>query len=823
MVTKAAEKRKAEDQAAEPPKKESKKEESAAEKEGETEPPKEEEIEKETDAPKDKRPEIKEKVGFNAVDTTLNVVPSMGDTLLTAMSEGGLQYLIAGARANVGVKAGRYMYEVKILEVLNPPEMHGSRTRPPMPRQLIRIGFSTAGSPLVLGDSEDHVCFDSEGFFTSGKTKSQLAPRITREQVIAIVLNLDAKSPNHNTISLFRDGKRVTKPQPLPEGLHGKTLFPHISFRNVTVRVMMGPQPSKKLPFTCRTVQGAAQPDAEVSKSKAGPCDVLFPVAFPDEGTFDWVDSFLEKNPNYVELSDRKIMDWALSSGLWRQQAKPWKSSNDKPDFNFGLPSMDDGSIRNAVYNIAPIVPRNYIIMEVKSNLCADGRKEYVERFRGRHFNKLACVIMGEPPEDFKKPQWDKMLVMKQEKEDAAHKARVAQKKINMLKQKQLADVKKKKQAAISAKEAERTVMDVDEANDGEDATKKEKKEEDDDTTPPKAELTEEEKKTWFAPKSPTDLTTTALNQAFGNFSIPKKDEGFDDVRFEWQDEENSNAYLRKWVLDRKVTTRIEDLQPSQWFHDRYKDWQKLFAEFQAKQEQKKEKPEEVVDVDDVEQPLAEKEKIASVDITAVSDVCDIGNGEPLFKDFGFTDWALLQLRYELFLLQAAFKRDVDDADRPGIHEDHFIFYYSKYFQKQLNTTSWGVESNAELVTLVADTVEFNDAKILVTSLEEDIDLEMLVKFTETQRRQRQRRIDAGDETARLTITPQAMQAIAVGRSVAPPSQAGSWQNAPMHYGQQWSNSAGKGGQSYQTAGFRPAGLMSGNKDGSGKGWRRSW
>ena len=33
-----------------------------------------------------------------------------------------------------------------------------------------------------------------------------------------------------------------------------------------------------------------------------GKYEVIFPVAVPDEGTFDWLDEFLEKNPEYVEL-----------------------------------------------------------------------------------------------------------------------------------------------------------------------------------------------------------------------------------------------------------------------------------------------------------------------------------------------------------------------------------------------------------------------------------------------------------------------------------------------------------------------------------------
>ena len=55
-----------------------------------------------------------------------------------------------------------------------------------------------------------------------------------------------------------------------------------------------------------------------------------------------------------------------------------------------------------------------------------------------------------------------------------------------------------------------------------------------------------------------------------------------------------------------------------------------------------------------------------------------IGNGEPLFADFNWEDWALLTLRYELHLLSHAFKKDVDDPERPGFSDTHLSFYYNK-------------------------------------------------------------------------------------------------------------------------------------------------
>merc|ERR1719414_169694 len=89
----------------------------------EPEPPKE----LEEDAPADKKPRIKDKISFLVQDTTINVMPATTGNLLMAPSDGGIQHLMAGARANVGFKSGRYMFETKIVEYVNPAEDYASR------------------------------------------------------------------------------------------------------------------------------------------------------------------------------------------------------------------------------------------------------------------------------------------------------------------------------------------------------------------------------------------------------------------------------------------------------------------------------------------------------------------------------------------------------------------------------------------------------------------------------------------------------------------------------------------------------------------------
>merc|ERR1712079_770630 len=106
---------------------------------------------------------------------------------------------------------------------------------------------------------------------------------------------------------------------------------------------------------------------------------------------------------------------------------------------------------------------------------------------------------------------------------------------------------------------------------------------------------------------------------------------------------------------------------------------------------------------------------------------------------------------------------------------------------------------------------------MLTTPVEEESDLGEFVKFTEEKRRERQRRLDAGDETARLKISALAMPST-VQNKLAPTGMrpAGLVAGASA---QQRSTPYGQG--SY--AGAQPAGKggAGGGAWGGGGGWGR--
>jgi len=832
------------------------------------------------------------------------------------------------------------MFEVKILEILNPSQTtrdgQSGRTRP-----VLKVGLATQGSCLFLGDTEDSVCFDSDGQYTSAKSSAMAVPRFAREQVYSVVVNLDDGSPNAHTISLFRDGVRMCQPQKLPEALKGKPLFPAVTYRNLTVQVNFGAESMTKLPFSCRMVQDASVVDAKVlaaPKPKDGKYEVVFPCFLPDEGTFDWLDMWLEKNPDYTELSERMILSWAQKSGLFRQKGYDWKSSNDKPGMQFGVQALDDLTVCEILKTVAPVLERNLIVMEVKANLIKDDREALAKRFALDHCKKVAMVVMGEPDAAFKTKTHELLLKEKQEKADQefkihqleeAQKRQLEKRKREIEKEhkkaeravkraKKAQDDEAKKAAEAAAAEAAAAAA-TEEKKEGEEAKEEEKKEEEkkpeedkeegeeeekedeepEEKEPPKVSLTHEEKKVLFRKQIVTDLSAWELSTCFTNFSIPAKEEGFEEIRYEWSKKTKCAEYIKDWLLNKKLTTRIEDLKTSDGFQQQYGQFQaqvnrwrskqnewketvrmralakerkaaaevaakafkeaqqaRVAAEKKAKQEAKeaaeklakeakeeaerkakeeaekkeaegreeKKEKEEGAEGEKADEPMEKKEEVAAAepekkeeekkeeddeepakeeeeakapdeddtpidldgdddfDVFGVENIMDIGKGQPLFANFSFEDWALMGLRYEFHKLAHAFRQDVADPERLGIHVDHLIFYYNKYFRKSLIQKHYGVETFEELVGLVSDSARINPAnKVLESHLSDELDsFDLFVKLTEECRRERSLKADFGDEAAQLKFAQALM---------APASSSGYSGGAKGSYGRDYQRS----------------------------------
>jgi hypothetical protein len=761
-------------------------------------------------------------VEFLVPDTTVNVMTSTVGGLLMSLRDNGFQYLLAGARASVGIKSGRYMFEIKIVESFYTNELRG----------LLKIGFSTAGSSLLLDSDKTSVSFDSHGWFYGGAKSAKVSQKLYAGDVVACLLNLEEGSPNCNTVSLFKNGARVAQPQALPEDLHGKPMFPAVAFKCMTLQTNFGPEPICSLPFKCHMVGSASKSDAEVTKH--GPPEegeVLFPVSLPDAGSFDWLDMYLEKNPGYVEISDRAIRDWAEKSWDWGPSKARPKTSNDKPEMGFGVWQLDDGhTIRGALKTLCALQQRKYVVMEVKGNLVKEDREEAIKLLKAASFKIVAAVVVGPPSSEFKKRTHMLTLKQKQETADKEHheKFEAAKKKWLFEKRKREMESLRKKAAKDKEKAAKAKAKALEEAKkkaaaakEGKEVEEEEKKEEEPEEEepeeeepeepepvaedPPKMVLTDDEKQLPFRPAVVPDLTEYVLNTTFTKFSLPEKAEGFDEIRYEFLKEgAMCKKFVRDWISDRKLTTRVEDIKPSEWFLTSKKNWDKSVLEWQAalskhnseimkrqadkrakevrkkqaelkaaaakakaeaeeekkngedKDEGKKEEVAKVVEESEEEEEKEPEVDFEGIDVFGVDDVKDIGGGIPLYKEFTKDDWTLMSLAFELHLLGHSFKKDCNDEDILGLHVDHLDFYYLRYFKKGFSPTSFGKETAKEVIELVKDAVVVDSKGVLVNCLQEEMETyQVFVKITEEARRFRCMRVDLGEESAMLKLAVQ--------------------------------------------------------------------
>jgi len=425
----------------------------------------------------------------------------------------------------------------------------------------------------------------------------------------------------------------------------------------------------------------------------------------------------------------------------------------------------------------------------------------------------------------FKKESQEMMLQVKQEKSDAEHKTKIAQEKQKWLsakavkkaekeKKKQADRIKKMQEAMLKKQKYEQAKREAKAKGEPEPPAPEEEKAEEEveeeeepeepepmETDPPQVELTAEEKKAWFVKKPVSDMTSYLLNTSFKKFSVPTKAEGFDELKCVWQAEQKATQYMKSWVQEKKLNSRVEDLVGGEWFQKKFQEWNKTIQSYHAKQNafkaavsqkateaalfETKEKayeaekakaekegkevpamPEELKAEPPKEAPKVDLEHI---DVFSVDDINDVGGGEPLYSAFQYEDWTLLSLRFELYLIAHSFQKDANDPDLVSMPGEHLSFYYQKYYRKSLNPKTFGCNTFEETLKLVRDTVVTSQSghkglKVLEAQVPEDLECNnVFLLLTEWERRERQRRIDMGDESAKPKMPNAPTQMLAMG------------------------------------------------------------
>lgn len=240
-------------------------------------------------------------IGFNAYDSTLNAMVHREGVILGQMGHDGLQNLLAHARCNVGVKKGRYYFELARIDSSK--------------NAALRFGVSLSSAKFA--GAQGSVVFDIEcGLTINGEAKKGLSPQrfLTKSDTCGVLINLEAKHQNKNTISLFVNGVRHSQPVPLPENMVNAALYPHVAVKSMSVGLNLQTILTK-LPFTVQMLGEASSTEVEKSKivAPSGTPRAIFPIG---TDTDKFVKDFLAKHPteHFLALTSEYVKEWCLDS-----------------------------------------------------------------------------------------------------------------------------------------------------------------------------------------------------------------------------------------------------------------------------------------------------------------------------------------------------------------------------------------------------------------------------------------------------------------------------------------------------------------------------
>jgi len=586
------------------------------------------------DVKADKRPTTKDATSMNSEDSHLTLM--VDGSYVTTIAADGWNCLMSGGRATQGVKAGRYMYEVRIHDVASPQDQQGSQWK------TVRVGFGNESGAFIPGSDSNSIGLDNEGkYWADGKVQAgaRHGGRWHTGDVIGVFVNLDPSSDHANTMSVFRNGNRLTPPQALPEGL--KTAFPMIAVRNAAVSVRFGgagARPVKELPFKARMWDDAAAADcvkSKVSASKDGKATVVVPIGLPDEGTGDFVDVELAaKHPGYVEISSRALAKQMKESGLNGEINAP---------ASFKIAEFDNGKLLKALVAFAGTQCRNCIVCSVSDNLNHALRIATLTHFDGPQWTKKAVVAAGKPPKAFsdkvkatlianmkaiqkKKVDSEKLVFtnqQEQKKKRAEAVLKIAQSKLDNEFKRKTAEFTRKKEAFEKRKtaaessdppkdfeEAEPTEPEVPEPAVAEDVEMveepdwEEKMKVDESAVGdilfcPRATFGDKEAQQKAAAwgLQGTDMAAEVSARTYANFTFPTKGpvpdnvdqrwmpedadavelvvggEGFDAVEYAWEKDAAANKYLNAYKTKRKVQDKFVGLQIGPYFAETNAKW----------------------------------------------------------------------------------------------------------------------------------------------------------------------------------------------------------------------------------------------------------
>ncbi|KAK9152162.1 hypothetical protein Syun_010471 [Stephania yunnanensis] len=337
-----------------------------------------------------------ERVALNKADCDLDFDIEENGLQGYALHDQGFAYCWSGARANVGIRGGKYCFACKVIAAQD-VEMEDT---PPDQQHLCRVGISRGDNAVGnLGETEHSFGYGGTGKFSNAGKFMEYGEKFEVGDTIVCAVNLES-SPLAS-VGFFKNGKWLGIAKefnarnlgivdaPVKEMQWASALFPHVLLKNVVVQVQFSINDGLVVeegfkPWACAFEDGNAISGPTFSNYKD--CEVMMMVGLPASGKTTWAEKWEKEHPEkrYILLGTNMALDQMKVSGLLRKH-------------NYGERFdrlMDRATgIFNALLARAAKTPRNFIIDQ--TNVYKSARKRKLKPFP--LFRKVAIVIFPKP------------------------------------------------------------------------------------------------------------------------------------------------------------------------------------------------------------------------------------------------------------------------------------------------------------------------------------------------------------------------------------------------------------------------------------------
>lgn len=339
--------------------------------------------------PNSKRAKISSlpKIALNRLDCNLDFTVEQDGITGSALHAEGFAYCWSGARANIGLKGGKYCFGCKVMQNQKVEMEDTAKDQ----QNLCRVGVSRGDDDVGnLGETANSFGFGGTGKFSNNGSFVSYGGRFGVGDTIVCCVDLESKP--RAKIGFCMNGKWLGVAKEFDAGPTGLgilggsagAIFPHILLKNVKVRVLLsvdhGLVPAEGYrPWDAAADDGNA---VEGPKLDGTVNEVIMMVGLPGSGKTTWAEKWAKDHPEkrYLVLGTNLALDQMKVPGLMRKR-------------NYGERFerfMDRASkIFNQLLARAANTPRNYILDQ--TNVYRTARIRKLKPFR--NFRKVAVVV----------------------------------------------------------------------------------------------------------------------------------------------------------------------------------------------------------------------------------------------------------------------------------------------------------------------------------------------------------------------------------------------------------------------------------------------